>query len=154
MKSSFFLFVIILLILKSNLCAQNSNTIIEDGNFDSIELLQKERERFVILRVDSLNNWKNSDMPFFLKEYDFDYHYSNLWDGLHQPISLRKLIMDKVTNKAILLAIIKSKKIVYKRISKLFTTYYQKSTIPFQNFSNRLLAKQQLIRLKGKLTQK
>ena len=95
-----------------------------------------------------MNNFKNKKLPFFVSECDFDFQNASYWDGNHQPISLRKLIFDKVTNRKSLVAIIKSRNHNYRELSKRFTTFYGKSKIPFQEKSNLQLAKQQLKFLK------
>ena len=55
-------------------------------------------EAFIDTHADSINNSKTKeDLPQFLKEPQFDYHYAAM-SSFHKPLPLRKLIIDKVIN--------------------------------------------------------
>lgn len=65
---------------------------------------------------DSLNSYTHSDaLPKFLKDYYFDYNHTGIFSPFHAPISLRKLIVDKVDNCMALQALISSKDSIYNR---------------------------------------
>lgn len=99
------------------------------------------RERFVQNYADSLNNYDmNMSFPSFLFQYDFDSRHSSYWMSTHKPISLRKLIFNRVQNKLLLKSVINrtsepslDKVIVPDEFSGIW--------IPFYEYSTRALAK-------------
>lgn len=112
--------------------------------------LEYSRNLFISTHVDSLNNYKVGNLPFFLANYDFDYNNSIYWDGYHQANCLRKMIFEKVNNKKLLKAIIKSKNKNYKKTSDMMLQIYYETKIPYQEISNLDFAKERLKALKHK----
>jgi len=100
------------------------------------------RKVFVQKYVDSLNNYKvseNCELPTFFTTSDFDQKYgSQFMLGSHGRISVRKLIIDELTNYELMWCVLKSKdgrvRKKYKGRSKRF--YLDYSKIPYEQFSN------------------
>lgn len=100
------------------------------------------RNVFVQKYVDTLNNYKvseNCELPAFFTTSDFDQKYGRQFMlGMHGNISLRKLIIDELTNLELMWCVLKSKdgrvRKKYKGRSKRF--YLDYSKIPFEQFSN------------------
>jgi len=112
----------------------------------------KERLRglkFVKKMADSLNAYSCSDckqLPNFF--YDANFDRENNWrmsTSLHSNISLRKLIIDKIVNKKLLYAVLKSKDRrlrVHTKIPK--KQYLGHINTPFQEYSTYTLVKWRL----------
>jgi hypothetical protein len=65
---------------------------------------------------DSLNVLpESSPLPAFLFDECFDLNRL-LWPGLHQPISLRQMVVNKVTNKAVVERILKDESPLLRKI--------------------------------------
>jgi hypothetical protein len=102
----------------------------------------EDRELYVQKYIDSLNNYKVSEkceLPAFFTILDFDQKYgSQFMFGMHGRISLRKLIIDELTNYELMWCVLKSKdnrvRKKYKGRQKRF--YLDYSKIPFEQFSN------------------
>lgn len=58
----------------------------------------KERQEKIKDFADSINNYTGGALPNFLFDECFD-SQSNLWDGLHSPVSLRWKVLEKVSSK-------------------------------------------------------
>jgi hypothetical protein len=88
------------------------STILNDINKSAFEL-------FVSTYSDSINNSISLEMlPQFLKDPDFDYHHSNFWFPPHSKISIRNIILLRVSNCASLRLIVSDKTGIYKRKPK------------------------------------
>ena len=102
----------------------------------------KERDGYVIKMADSLNSMnveygKCTNVPVFFTDSDFDRTIGNkYWLSSHASISLRKLIIDKIDNRALLDCVLKSnnKELHIKLEIPDRTNLYQGS-IPYQHFS-------------------
>ena len=71
---------------------------------------------FISEYSDSLNNYtSNAALPEFLKNYYFDYDHVGLFSPVHAPMSLRKLILDKVNNCEVLIAILSEENSIYNK---------------------------------------
>ena len=71
---------------------------------------------FVDTHADSINNSTTVvQLPLFLVETQFDYQNVGILSSFHDPLPLRKLIIDKVTNCAILKLILEDKSGTYKK---------------------------------------
>lgn len=134
-----------LIVLFANpLCAQETVVIVAEKS-DWRELKKEktnaERELFVERYVDSLNNLKvkiDCELPEFFTNSNFDLQYgSEFMHGMHGRISLRKFIIDKLTNYNLMWCVVQSKdKRIhekYKGKSKRF--YLDYSRIPFEQYS-------------------
>lgn len=150
-KMKIFVIMIIFLLIGFESFSQDTISIkLSDlkGNMDFS--LEKRRNLFISNLADSLNNYKEGKLPFFLSIYDFDYLNSSFWDSNHQPNCIRKMILEKVYNQKSLYAILKSKNKNYKKTSKLLLQYFTPTKIPYQDISNWHLAKEQLKKLHNK----
>jgi hypothetical protein len=101
----------------------------------------EDRKIFVQKYVDSLNNYKASDnceLPYFFTTSDFDQKYGGQFMlGMHGRISLRKPIIDELTNYSLMLCVMYSKD---RRLRKKYTGkqkrfYLDYSRIPFEQYS-------------------
>jgi len=72
----------------------------------SIDLVKARHEEINIF-ADSLNNYKRGRLPRFLFDECFDLQ-AGLWEGLHSPVSLRWIVLEKVNNKQALKKILES----------------------------------------------
>ena len=103
--------------------------------------LNQQRELFVQKYIDSLNGLKvtqDCELPDFFTNSDFDQQYgSQFMHGMHGRISLRKFIIDELTNYNLMWCVVKSKdKRIHKKYkgkSKRF--YLYKGKIPFEQYS-------------------
>lgn len=77
-----------------------------------------------------LNSDTLSELPDFINNYCID-EFELLWPTTNTPVSFRKLLLDKVTNKNNLLKIINSNNENYKKLCT--NAIYKK--IPFSNYS-------------------
>ena len=114
---------------------------------NQIRAIEK-RNDFVARYADSLNAFvykKGIELPDFFYNYNFDKENRIGWIGLHTPISLRKLIIDKVTNVNLLEGVLFSND---KRTKKRFKIpkrqYMGDIFIPFQEYSTYDLVKYRL----------
>jgi hypothetical protein len=84
---------------------------------ETLELVKKEARREIDISchmdekmtvyADSLNLLPaNSPLPAFIYNERFDV-YKLCWPGLHHPISLRQIVVNKVTNKSVIERILK-----------------------------------------------
>ena len=102
-----------------------------------------ERELFVNEYIKKLNNlvienYENCELDEFFTNPNFDYQYgSQFMHGMHGRISLRKLIIDKLTNYNVMWCVVKSnnKRIHEKYEGKSKRFYLDYSKIPFEQFS-------------------
>ena len=78
------------------LIAQKNNNTIVNVSF-GIDRVKARHEKINVF-ADSLNSYTNGTLPNFLFDECFDLQ-SNLWDGLHSPVSLRWKVLEKVNNK-------------------------------------------------------
>lgn len=61
---------------------------------------KEERKKFAQTFADSINQIKSLGMPpQFLQDPCFDYHYNRYWQNMHQALSLRKIVIDRVNNR-------------------------------------------------------
>lgn len=59
----------------------------------------RDTKKFIQLCADSINRSKELNvLPVFLYDSCFDYR-KKYWLGLHKPLTLRKMVIDKVKNK-------------------------------------------------------
>ena len=119
-------------------------------NDTTVYSLLERRTIFITVLSDSLNNYTRGRLPLFLLLNDLDYIYANLWDGNHQPICLRKMIFEKVNNRKVLKAIIKSKNKNYQRISERRLHVFGSLKIQYQDVSNMDFAKERIKELRNK----
>lgn len=63
---------------------------------------------FIDTYADSINNMQERRLPLFLDDAQFDYHNIGIYSPFHNPLSLRKLIFDRVDNCKSLKVIINS----------------------------------------------
>ncbi|QHI34907.1 hypothetical protein IMCC3317_02520 [Kordia antarctica] len=136
--------VFLMVVFANSVFAQNP-VIIEVKKKDRRVIERKKnnekRNLFVNRHVDSLNNFKVTDscvLPDFFTNSNFDQQYGGQFmQGIHGRISLRKFIIDKLTNYNLLLYVVKSKdkriKKKYKGKAKRF--YLDYSKIPFEQYS-------------------
>ncbi len=102
-----------------------------------------ERELFVNEYIKKLNNlvienYENCELDEFFTNPNFDHQYgSQFMHGMHGRISLRKLIIDKLTNYNVMWCVVKSndKRIHEKYEGKSKRFYLDYSKIPFEQFS-------------------
>jgi len=66
---------------------------------------KEENEKELHSYIDSINSYTKGPLPNFLADECFDWR-SYLWNGLHSPVSLRWIILTKVSNKKALKAIL------------------------------------------------
>jgi hypothetical protein len=96
------------------------------------------REIYVNNYVDSLNSYNYLQLKkiprfFYISNID---RQSSLWIGLHQGISLRKLIIDRITNIPLLEAVLKDKDRRLRKKTKVPKKHYiGHVVIPFQEYS-------------------
>lgn len=83
------------------LSAQEVNDTIPKIGIDRV----KAREEKITVYADSINNYVSGTLPDFLFDECFDLQ-SSLWQGFHSPVSLRWKVLEKVTNKQALKAIL------------------------------------------------
>ncbi len=122
--------------------------------FDTLKPISQSKTRDVFLKpyIDSLNNYRNGDLPVFLSDYRFDSRYLVYWNSLHSPISLRKIIFDAIDNRMILEKIIKLKDEKFKKAENINNAKNEYNIIiPFAKFSNMELAKFRLEELKQEM---
>jgi hypothetical protein len=130
----------------NNVTIAKKDTLELDSSF-SREIGGDPLDIFLKNYVDSLNEYKpNISLPKFLENYYFDYDYSGILSPAHAPISLRKLIIDRVSNCRALIAIAGSDKPSYmKEPGK-----RNGIDVKFSNLSISELAKKQLRNLNCK----
>ncbi len=138
---------LLLIILMANpLYAQETVVIVaekKDWRELKREKINSERESFVNEYVEMLNglvieNYENCDLPEFFTNPNFDHQYgSQFMHGMHGRISLRKFIIDRLTNYNLMWCVVQSKdkriRKKYKGKSKRF--YLDYSKIPFEQYS-------------------
>ncbi|MBS1600832.1 MAG: hypothetical protein JST75_21610 [Bacteroidetes bacterium] len=70
---------------------------------------------FLTEYADSINMIAKHDVfPTFLEDAEFDYHHTGFFSPMHTPVSIRKMIIDKVTECNSLKSIINSPNKKYK----------------------------------------
>ncbi len=141
MKSVLFIF----LSLSVSLChAQQNSFKLNDDQLRDI----KKRIGFVNKYADSLNSYSCGNcknIPPFFYEYDFDKKNTSNWLSMHLGISLRKIIIDKITNTNLLKAVIKSKDKRLKKRTKIPKKLKLGDIVlPFQEYSTYDLVKYRL----------
>ena len=102
-----------------------------------------ERELFVNEYVKKLNklvieNYENCELDEFFTNPNFDHQYgSQFMHGMHGRISLRKFIIDKLTNYNVMWCVVKSddKRTHEKYEGKSKRFYLDYSKIPFEQYS-------------------
>lgn len=144
------LIVFCLLLKSACLCQDTIKISLKELNDTTVYSVLKKRDSFISNLADSLNNYEKGELPFYLSMSDFDYIYSDLWDGNHQPVCLRKMIFEKTNNKKVLKNIIRAKNKNYKNVSERKLQIYGTIKIPFQDVSNRDFAKKRLKELQHK----
>ena len=105
------------------------------------ERINNDRNLFIERYADSLNNLKvqiDCELPEFFTNSNFDKEYGQQFmHGMHAPISLRKFIIDKLTNYNLMWCVVQSKdkriRKKYKGKSKRF--YLNQTKIPFEQYS-------------------
>jgi hypothetical protein len=71
---------------------------------------------FVDTHADSINNSTSvGQLPLFLTEAQFDYQNAGILSSFHDPLPLRKLIINKVTNCASLKLILEDQSEIYRK---------------------------------------
>ncbi|GGH76683.1 hypothetical protein HNQ91_004309 [Filimonas zeae] len=73
------------------LVVQLDSSFIKNKNKTALEL-------FVDKYADSINALHMEELPVFLKDTQFDYHNVGVISPFHNPLPLRKLIFDNVSN--------------------------------------------------------
>lgn len=98
---------------KKNMNSSETTYTISDSTiFDTTSSV---KDIFIQGYADSINKAETiNELPEFLKNSQFDFDMSGLISPIHHPISLRNLIMKKVTNCNSLKLIIKSNEPLYK----------------------------------------
>lgn len=85
---------------------------IPDGIIDSPVVFKwdfaEERAKRLGVYVDSINAYDHGALPSFLDDPCFDWNVS-LWESFHSPVSLRWMVLSKVSNKNALKAILANK---------------------------------------------
>jgi hypothetical protein len=144
MKIFFKLFLIVL--FANPIYAQDTLQIVTE-KIDRRELknakTNAERELFVNEYVKKLNNleienYENCELDEFFTNPNFDHQYgSQFMHGMHGRISLRKFIIDKLTNYNVMWCVVKSdnKRIHEKYEGKSKRFYLDYSKIPFEQYS-------------------
>ena len=89
--------LLIFLLNQTILSAQTSDTAITASAGLSIDKVKQRQERINAF-ADSINNYKGGALPEFLFNECFDAQ-SDLWDGMHSPVSLRWKVLEKVNSK-------------------------------------------------------
>jgi len=146
MKFYFLLFILLLMYPIHSSFGQDtvvvvSRRIIRQGSEEYKNRLKKDRVSFIQKYVDSLNNYQNStkdELPVFFTTVDFDRKYGGQFNlTVNGKVSLRKLIIDKLTNVDLMLKVKRSKdpllKLKYEDKPPGISNYYTK--IPFQQHS-------------------
>lgn len=112
-----------------NLSAQNELS----NNNDSTEVVIKAisikelREKFINSYVDSLNSITQfQSVPRFFLDYKFDKEKTYYWKSSHHPHSLRKMIIDRIVNKKLLVFIKDSSNPNLKKVLNLWSIPYSK----------------------------
>jgi|GEM_PF-4142246 len=140
---NYWLFLLLIMLTGISI-GQDNETIVSYGKDESIsertDRIIKEREVFISKYVDSLNAFKNNaecSLPYFFTCKNFDQkHGSYYWITMHSPISMRKLIIDKIENYDLLWCVENSNdpRVTSKDTSKVRCLYCK---IPFDQFSNK-----------------
>ena len=138
--------IILIAIFSNSIFAQESSILLKEVVIkakvkDKRTLINEKRTLFVNRQIDSLNNFNVTEdciLPAFFTNPNFDHQYGNQFmHGMHGRISLRKLIIDKLTNYFLMLYVLQSKD---KRVRKKYKGrpkrfYLDYSRIPFEQFS-------------------
>lgn len=135
----------IIIYLSFSICFSQQDSIRPAGKAMLIKI--KNRKEFVTEYVKKLNSYnKNEKIPTFFYEYNFDDKNKRYWVSRHSAISLRKLIIEKIDNKDLLKAVLKSKdRLIKKRKRKKRERgYFVVFNNPFQEYSNYDLVKLRL----------
>jgi hypothetical protein len=93
----------------------NGNDIFVPGSSLLKEKNQSALDIFLNSHADSINNSEIYGLPEFLKQTEFDYYNGAMWTSDHQPLALRKMIFDRVSDCAPLKAIVEESSLVYKK---------------------------------------
>jgi hypothetical protein len=137
--------IIFVILITQNSLGQNPIVVNAPNIGNSNEKINrriKEREAFIKSYVDSLNTYKNREkceLPYFFISENFDQKYGGKFLlSMHSPISLRKLIIDRIDNYEILWCVNDSSdpRVRLKDTSK---TRCLHCKIPFDQFSTQEL---------------
>jgi hypothetical protein len=131
--------------LSISLCFAQKNTFkLRDDQLRDI----KKRTVFVNKYADSLNTYSCDNckiLPSFFYESNFDKKNTVNWLSMHLGVSLRKLIVDKITNSGLLKAVLKSKDKRLKKRTKIPKKIKLGDIVlPFQEYSTYDLVKYRL----------
>lgn len=136
-------FVFLFLLFLSNLIIAQDTIWVNSQRINTREQRLKnlvlEREIFVQKYVDSLNSYKNDGnftLPYIFTCEDFDQKFGRkYWLSSHSPISIRKMIIDKVDNYDIFWCVNDSKDVrVFSKDTSKVRCFHCK--VPFDQFSN------------------
>lgn len=103
---------------------------------------------------DSLNAYpsnKCKELPSFFYEYDFDINQGyRLSTGMHNSVSIRKLIIDKIVNVKLLYAVLRSRDKRLRKSTKIPRKQYMGDVIiPLQEYSTYKLVKYRIQELEN-----
>jgi len=113
-KYSSFILIILFFSCKGHQNNNKSKFIDTSYSINKDRIVQEQNKTFLELYIteyiDSINNaTKESELPNFLKDSQFDYNKRSIWDSPHNPISVREQIINRVTNCKSLQLVINSK---------------------------------------------
>lgn len=117
-----FLCVVILFFENCNYSNRRNNTVEVKSDVEGVELdpkVMRDKDKpavelFIDSFADSINNIKETELPYFLQDTRFDYHYVGIFSPFHNPTPFRKLIFDKISNCNALKLIINSEMVSIK----------------------------------------
>lgn len=75
-----------------------SNAFLDTHYISIMKTARSPLDFFLLEHADSIDNIKNNKLPAFIFEPNFDMEWVGYWPTFHNPISLRKMIIEKVTD--------------------------------------------------------
>ena len=97
-----FVYICLLLFISINCISQNQDGTINNSPTYTV-YIESSKENFIQVHLDSiLNTTRDRDIPNFLMDECFDYHFRAYSNSIHNPESLRQKIIVSIKDKEIL----------------------------------------------------